>query len=246
MELSRPQLTVRAMMIGVASLAISLALIPSIPVVTQTYVWHGNLPIGMGVLNLHVIREPRLGFAFIPALSVIVALRKPARRVTWAAMGVDVFALLSWMLLRRPIVSPGAVLFWPDDVPRFLFDTSVRDCPSTFARLGPLFRVTTSGELVDLLTLGGLLIILISLVTRPLPRWLRVFVVLPTICYMFVSWASMMLSVRFWGHGDPPRVGLGRIPRASTMEFLQGPALFFVLLWLLSMLLLSIRRPMEL
>ena len=80
------RLSVRAMMIGVAAVGVLLALIPSISRFAETYVWFGRCPILMGgVLNPPPVVEPRLGFAFIPTLSVIVALRKPSRRIVWAA-----------------------------------------------------------------------------------------------------------------------------------------------------------------
>jgi hypothetical protein len=244
MDTLSPRLTLRGLMIGVAFLAVSLAVMPLLPRFSQTFVWYGRPPpLGMGsVGNRTVLYEPRLRPLFIPALSVVVVLRKPARCVVWGAIGVDLIALLSWALLYRVCVGPGSVFVWPDDMPRLIGERSVSAWPG----LAHLFGVSTNGELIDLTTLVGLLILLISLLTNPIPRWLRASLVLPTTCYMFISWLGVTCLERYWGPGDPPRIGLARIPRASEVEMIHVLGLFAILLWLLAVLLLSFRRAKEL
>ena len=235
------------MMIVIASLAVIFALGPSLLHFCQLYVWYGDYsPNGMSnSLKLPNIWGPRrLGMAIIPALSIIAACTKMTRRVVWAAIGLDLFALVSWVLLYRAWVGPGSVTIWPDDIPKLL-DGSVRLWPSTVAGLTGLFGVSTWGEFVDLLALLGLLVALVSLVSRPLPRWLRVCVVLPIICYDFIGWATRMFSERYWGLGDPPQIGLGIIPRASLVEVTQGATLVAILLWLVLIPMASFKRAKE-
>jgi hypothetical protein len=106
-----------------------------------------------------------------------------------------------------------------------------------------ILHYSTAGELIDLLALIGLLMLLLSLLSWPLPHWLRGSAVFPPLGFMFYCWASRMYLDRYWGPGDPPRVGLGIIPRASAMELAEGIALLAVLTWLLAILTLAVRRP---
>ncbi|QEH35557.1 hypothetical protein OJF2_41100 [Aquisphaera giovannonii] len=230
-------------MIGVASVAASLALIPSISRVTETCVWFGEYPFHMGgVLNPPIALKPRLGFAYIPALSIIVAMRKPSRWIVRVALSVDLFALLAWLLLRRVVVSPGGLMIWPDDVPGLLRGNPIRDWPSIFGGAAQVLRDRTIGESIDLLALIGLLMILASLLTRPLPRSLRASAVLLPLCFMYYGWASTMWLERHWGPGDQGRRGLSIIPAASVMELAEGFALTAVLLWLLAIIPGFLRR----
>jgi hypothetical protein len=234
-----PRMAIRQWMILVALLAVSISWVPYVYPLLQMSVWWGDggSPFGPAT-DWPFIHRPRLGFLLIPALSILAVWSKPPLRVIWMATALDVVALLLWLLLQRWMGSgPGSVCVWPDSFYPLLigrYDASLSAYAPWYLFLWP----STQGELVDLLSLLGLLVLLASLLVYPLPRRLRALTVLAMIGYYLGEWSLRMYTDRYLGFGQPPfiRGGLGsyQLSRPTITDLVQGTLLAALCIYLVS------------
>ncbi len=238
----RVRFSLQKMMLSVALIAILLVLLPKLPEIVERQIWYGDIPFAnSGPVLPYIILKPRLAFLFIPALSLVAALGKPHRRVIWTAVAAVLLAVVSWILIRRAVgIGPGIVVFWPDYFVSLLHGKR----PDPLITLRPfhhVFAPTTTGEVVDLLSLFAIMGLLISLL---LPRWslprrVRVLVAVVAIASLCGEWVARMWSDRYLG-SDVPRLrfdghgGHFRSP-LTAIDLMQGSllvVLFTYLVWL--------------
>jgi hypothetical protein len=238
MRLPRPRISVRLMMVIVAAVAVFLTVYPWVFSRLGRYIWWEGGP-GWGIgydSSRPIILQPRLGFVFIPGLSLVVAWPNPRRRVIWAAIGADLLALMSWALLRRIFgMTPGSVLIWPDDIPKLLPGGSYSlYWRQTSILFHPPFWVSNVGEIVDVLSLFGLLLILVSLLMQPVPLRLRALALFFVNAYQLGEWVALMARERYWGVGQPPLLSLrlGSVIRPTVSELMEGALLIALLTYL--------------
>ena len=245
MRLPRVKFTVRQMMVIVCLAALLLVLTPSLSFIMEWYVWYGVSPWASGAGNVprgNFIVNQRLGTFLIPALSWVAVLRKPNRRLVWAAIVADMSAVFSWILMPRlmGMAGPVGTLIWPES----FFAAFQGKYPDLRSMYAPFYRffVPNLGESIDLLSLAVLLCLLGSMLRRPLPHRVRAIGVVAVLVYPCGEWVVRMWSDRHLGLGKAPlRGNLGRypMPRPSAIDLMSGCLIagliiFAIMIWLRS------------
>ena len=192
-----PRFHVRTLMVAVAVVAVSLAM-PA-----PEYSWWRV--------------KPLLNIAFIPLLSMILAMRAPPRRMILVAATLNALFFLFWFHLKRPMEGMVIGIPYPEHIRYYLLDTGAR---TILEGMGQFFEFQVSyGTVPDLLSLAVSSLMLAVLLARPIPYPAR------------IAWAATLALVRIydWATTKPsggtavfPWAGDNNIPLLIAEGWLRG------------------------
>jgi hypothetical protein len=178
-------------------------------------------------MPIDYLLDPRLAAWVLPALTVCLVWHTRNSVVLWSGVGMASVALLSWIVLRRPLLTfvPGG-LYWPDFhvyyCERMLL---LRSGPPLPELTLPSFVPPSIRGCGDLFSLVIILIVLATRVLIVVPRRIIGVVALLVNVHPMVEWTLSMMTERSLGFGSTQaRSGstLGVMPRPSLSELFAG------------------------